>query len=832
MFRAGQKVDHWSVKYNIGHVPNLPQNVDRFDVIRILGKGGMGTVYLARDQRLDRLVAVKVLHAEDMGEADKRARFMREARTAAAIRHPNVATIYEVGETPEGVPFIVMEYSEGETLSQRMRRRPPEAAEFLSIAKQIAAGVAAAHECGIVHRDLKSANIMIEPTGQVKILDFGLAKALPTQLPRLTDSSSRRLFGTLHYLAPEQVRGQPADERADLFSVGVILYQMATGQLPFNADAPLMVLEKIRDSEPEPFVARDPAFPTAATKIIGKLLKKEPHDRYQTARDLLNDLADIDTPTARYAASVSPTHSSIGRTRPRPRWTRLIMTIVAFAAGAAVIVYFNRHNRAEPVAASGTPPPPIRSMAVLPLDNIANNSNDDFLSVGLADALVTKLQQIPSLQVRPTSAVVEFHKKKIDMKTAAEQLHVDSVLEGHFLAAGDLVRVNLQLTDSRTGYNVWADTIDGKRGDLIKLIDDVSSRTVAGLNQKLGVQKSGNASEPRSSNPRAFEEYLRSRALSGSLVPADHQAQEADLRRAIGFDPNFAAAYAELAIAMSLGQARGLDTAPDTTERATWYAHQAVRLDPHLAAAHLALGRVFVRDPERFREAVRENLAALQLNPNDINALNNVANFFVSIGDTQRVRCVGDRLVSLDPNSNEAKIRGYWYVNAVDPEGALSNAPAALAARDTELAGRDIRANAFILIGNLASAEAEARRISQLVPQHYLGKSLRAMIAAAKGDRPAAEAALHSFEADANRLHWAAMRQAFCYAKLGDRDNAMHWVNRAAELGNHSWFAWVKHPWMQSLQTDPEYQTVIAKMKADLDDVSGDVMGVYQLICH
>jgi serine/threonine-protein kinase len=813
-------------------VPNLPQNVDRFDVIRILGKGGMGTVYLARDQRLDRLVAVKVLHAEDMGEAEKRARFMREARTAAAIRHPNVATIYEVGETPEGVPFIVMEYSEGETLSQRMRRRPPEAAEFLSIAKQIAAGVAAAHECGIVHRDLKSANIMIEPTGQVKILDFGLAKALLNQLPRLTDSSSRRLFGTLHYLAPEQVRGQPADERADLFSVGVILYQMATGQLPFNADAPLMVLEKIRDSEPEPFVARDPAFPTAATKIIGKLLKKEPQDRYQSARDLLSDLDDIDTPTARYSTSMSPTHSSIGRTRARPRWTRLIMTIVAFAAGAAAIVYFNRHTRSEPLGTSGAPPPPIRSMAVLPLDNIANNSNDDFLSVGLADALVTKLQQIPSLQVRPTSAIVEFHKKKIDMKTAAEQLHVDSVLEGHFLAAGDLVRVNLQLTDSRTGYNVWADTIDGKRSDLIKLIDDVSSRTVAGLNQKLGVQKSGNASEARSSNPRAFEEYLRARALSGSLVPADHQAQEADLRRAIGFDPNFAAAYAELAIAMSLGQARGLDTAPDTTERATWYAHQAVRLDPHLAAAHLALGRVFVRDPERFREAVRENLAALQLNPNDINALNNVANFFVSIGDTQRVRCVGDRLVSLDPNSNEAKIRGYWYVNAVDPEGALSNAPAALAARDTELAGRDIRANAFILIGNLASAEAETRRVSQLVPQHYLGKSLRAMIAAAKGDRPAAEAALRSFEADANRLHWAAMRQAYCYAKLGDRANAMRWVNKAAELGNHSWFAWVKHPWMQSLQTDPEYQTVIAKMKADLDDVSGDVMGVYQLICH
>ncbi|MGA8807185.1 MAG: serine/threonine-protein kinase, partial [Thermoanaerobaculia bacterium] len=502
---------------------DLPQSVDRFDVVRILGKGGMGTVYLARDQRLERLVAIKVLHAEDLADNDRRQRFLREARTAAAIRHANVATIYEVGETGEGVPFIVMEYCEGETLSQRMRRRPIEAGEFLSIARQIAAGAAAAHEGGIVHRDLKSANIMIEPTGLVKILDFGLAKTLPTQLTRSRESSASRMFGTLHYLAPEQIRGIPADARTDLFSIGVIFFQMATGQLPFNADAPLMVLEKIRDSEPEPFVARDPAFPPAATKIIGKLLKKEPDNRYQTARDLLADLEELDTPTARFPTSASRSHSSLGRTRARPRWMRLVFTILAFVIGAGAIVYFNRHTKPDVQPALATSaPPPIRSMAVMPLDNISNNTKDDFLSVGLADALVTKLQQIPSLQVRPTSAIAGFHNKKVDTKTAADQLHVDSVLEGHFLAAGDLVRVNLQLTDSRTGYNVWADTIDGKRADLIKLIDDVSSRTVTALNQKLGVQKSGNASEPRSSNPRAFEEYLRARALSGSLVPAEH----------------------------------------------------------------------------------------------------------------------------------------------------------------------------------------------------------------------------------------------------------------------------------------------------------------------
>jgi serine/threonine protein kinase len=811
----------------------LPQSVDRFVVLRILGRGGMGTVYLARDEKLDRLVAVKVLHDQNLASEESRAKFLREARTAAAVRHPNVATIYEVGETDEGVPFIVMEFCEGETLTQRMRRRPLESGEWISVARQLASGIAAAHDGGIIHRDLKSANVIIEPTGQVKILDFGLAKALQRELTRSpsSSSSSRSLFGTLHYLAPEQARGLPADARSDLFSLGVVLYQMATGQLPFNADAPLMVLEKIRDSEPEPFVARDASFPPAGAKVIGKLLQKDPKNRYQDAHEVIADLDAIDTPTARQ--SIGTTRSTtIGRTRPQAHWFRAVAAVIAIIAGAAALYILGQRNAAPERPTTMQPPPPIRSMAVLPLENISNSSKDDFLSVGVADALVTKLQQIPSLQVRPTSAVLEFRNKKNDAKDVSEKLGVDSILEGHFLAAGDLVRVNLQLTDSRTGYNVWADTIDGRRQDLIKLIDDVSARTLAGLNQKLGVKEISARSQPRSANPKAYEEYLKARATAFSLDPKEHAAQLASLRKAITLDPNFAAAYADLAIALSLGQARGFDREPDVAQRAEWAARQAVRLDSNLADAHLALGRAFVRFPDRFRESVRENLAALRLNAKDAEALNTVATYMVSIGETPKVQCIADRLLRLDPNSNQAKVRGYWFVNSVDPEGALQNAQFALAAKDTALAGHDIRGNAFILLGNLPEAQKEADAASSIVPTHYLGKSLRAMIAAAAGDQPAALAALQSFEADAQRNHWAAMRQALCYAKLGDRDNAVKWVAKSAELGNHSWYAWVKHPWLQGLQADPEFQQIIGKMKADLDDVRDDVAGVYSLICR
>ncbi|HYI09595.1 MAG TPA: protein kinase [Thermoanaerobaculia bacterium] len=811
---------------------NFP-SFDGFEIVRVLGKGGMGTVYLARDQRLARLVAIKVLNSSELAYDDRRARFLREAKSAAAVRHQNVATIYEVDESADGVPFIVMEYCEGETLSQRVRRRPLESGEFLAIARQLAAGVAAAHDKGILHRDIKSANIIVEPNGLAKILDFGLAKSIPRALTdpgieKTFESSTGHFFGTLHFISPEQARGQNADIRSDLFSVGVVLYHMAAGHLPFNAEAPLMVLEKIRDGEPEPFVPLDPSFPPAATRIIAKLLQKDPGDRYQTARELLTDLDDIDTPTVRMMTQAT-SRTSLGRTVRRPRWVQVAVT--AAAALVVLIAVFIAQRTDTNAEATGTTPPPIRSMAVLPLRNIANSTSDEFLSVGLADALVTELQQIPSLQVRPTSAVLEFAGTKPDAKAASEKLKVDGILEGHFLAAGDLVRVTLQLTDARTGFSVWSDTIDGRRTDLLKLIDDVSARTVSGLNQRIGIQQPQLArSTIRSSSPKAYEEYLRARSLNGSFEPKRFAEQIAALKRAISLDPTFAGAYADLAATLSLGQARSLASQEDFA-RAEWYARQAVRLDPNLPQAHLALGRVFIRDPQRFRESVREVLAALRLESNDTQALHSVVTYFVSTGDLQKAQCVGDILVRVDPMSNEALTRGYWNLNAVDPDGALKTAQVALSSRETQLAGHDIRGMAFLIHGNLPAADKEADAALRLVPSHYLGKSLKAQIAAARGDRTGALARIRTFESDANRNHWAALRVALVHAKLGDNAEAIAWLRRAAEGGNHSWYALIKHPWLQGLQGDPAFQEIVGKIKSDLDDVQDDVVGVYQLLC-
>ncbi len=522
--------------------------------------------------------------------------------------------------------------------------------------------------------------------------------------------------------------------------------------------------------------------------------------------------------------------TTLGRTMRRPRWIRVAITLGAALIVAASIFIVQRSDMTS-ASATAVTPPPIRSMAVLPLRNITNNTSDDFLSVGLADALVTELQQIHSLQVRPTSSVIQFQGSKVDAKSASEKLKVDAILEGNFLAAGDLVRVTLQLTDTRTGFSVWSDTVEGKRDNLLKLIDDVSARTVSGLNEHMGISRSqAMRSDARSKSPKAYEEYLRARALSGSFVPQHYAEQISALKRAIALDPSFAAAYADLAATLSLGQARSLASSEDV-DKQEWYARQAVRLDPNLAEAHLALGRVFVRDPERFRESVREILAALRLESTDTIALYSMTTYFVSTGELEKAKCIGDKLVQIDPMSNEALTRGYWYVNAIDPEAALQNAQYALASKDTALAGHDIRGNALILRGDLGEAEKEANAALALVPNHYLGRSMKAMIAAARGDREGALAMVRAFEPDAKRNHWAALRVALVYAKLGDRAAALYWLGRAAALGNHSWYALVKHPWLQPLHDAPEYQQIVAKIKEDLDDVRDDVIGVYQQMC-
>lgn len=789
-------------------------------------------VYLARDEVLGRDVALKVLSEYDLPTEERRSRFLREARAAAAVRHPNVATIYEIGESADGHPFIAMEYCEGETLSRLLQRGAMELGSYLAIAEQMAAGLAAAHRKGVIHRDIKSSNIIVEPGGAVKILDFGLAKLQdPGQLEPSKASTAGNFFGTVPYLSPEQARGSSADSRSDLFSLGIVLFEMATGQMPFVAESPLGVLERIRTDDPEPFVPLDPAMPESVRDVISRLLQKDPNNRYHSADDLEGDLTNLrrEIATATLPASTVRKTSTF-RTRGRSERGRRVLLMSALLA--ALIFAGALISRLPSRRASLPAQQRIGSLAVLPFENVSRVSTDEFLSIGLADALITRLQQIPALQVRPTSAIFEFRGQAADPKDAAARLKVDGILEGRFISSGGAVRVTLQLTDAETGYGVWSGTVEGKRDDLIQLIDQVSLRTAAAFSPEQKPVAEAAFTPELTSSKEAFENYLRAKALEGSLLPAESAAQIQALEKAIDLDPRFAAAYADMGVALSLRQTRGFQSDPGTYRQAEWYARQAVRLDPNLAAAHLALGRTLVRFPDRFREAVRENLSALRLNPRDPQALYNVVTYFVSTGDLDKAACLGDRFVELNPSSNDAHARGYWYINSVQPDKAMQLSSIALESNETRLAGHDIRASALLVLGDLDGAASEQQKIVSLVPDHYLGKSMGAMVAAARGDRAAVEKALQSMKKDADQNHWAAIRALLCHARLGDRDKSLEYLRKAVTLGNHSWYFLTRHPWLQSLQSDPEYREILRKMKSDLDDVRDDVIGMADLICR
>ncbi len=818
-----------------------PERFDRYRIVRILGKGGMGIVYLADDEVLNRPVALKVLHRFDTGETDRNTRFVREARAAAQIRHPNVATIYEVGESKDGRAFISMEYCEGESLSHLVRREPLNTARFIGIGRQIASGLAAAHKNGVIHRDIKSSNIILEPGDIVKVLDFGLAKieAVPADTAEPTETSTGSFFGTLPYLSPEQARGLPADARSDLFALGVVYYEMASGVLPFEEDSALALLERIRSAEPRPFVPVDPDFPNGAAAIVSKLLQKDPRNRFGTAMEVVQAFGDLEDDyqvTARHSKAMTPTKGlteTMG-SRPMPARNWLIMALVmAVVVTIGTLMVLPGSDEAPPPPQTNAAVAPIASMAVLPFHNMSGAESEEFLAVGLADALTTQMQQIGSLRVRPTSAVLEYHGvDSIDPADVGQQLRVDSVLEGRFLTSGSRVRVSLQLTDTRTGYSVWAGIVEGERQNLIALIDDVASTTRLALQSKLSATNvSTGRSEPHTDSPKAYEFFLRARALQGSLIERDNRNQIQHLEDAIALDPEFAAAYADLGTALVLQQIRGFSADPDAYDRADWHARQAVRLDPNLPEAHVALARTLVRYPDRFRESIRETLAALRLNPNEPEALYSLASYFVAAGDLQRAACIGDRIADVHPNSNMARTRGYAYVNAVDPEGIIRMADRALAQPETALAGHDMLANAHLLRGDTAAAEVSGNRLLEMAPDHYLGKSIAMMVAASRGDKAGVETWLAEMKADADTNHWATLRVALAYARLGEREKSLRHIARAIELGNHTWYFLVKHPWLEGLQGDAEFQSLIKKLKADLDDVRDDVIGVYELIC-
>ena len=590
------------------------QTVSHYRIVEKVGEGGMGVVYRAHDDRLNRDVALKFLPAELDKDENARLLLIREARTASALNHPNICTIYDVGEA-DGKSYIVMEFVQGRPLAEQIPEGGLPAETVIRYGEQIADAMAHAHEHGVIHRDLKTPNIIIMPGGRVKVLDFGLAKHMtPGEITLKTQSistltSEGAIVGTMHYMAPELFRGEPADARSDIWALGVALYEMANGKRPFRGRTSYELSSMILHDTP-PAIREN--VPAGLRAVIEHCLAKEPAQRYQHASEVRAALEALRTNSAVIPASaIQP---STETQSPGHRNALLIslagLAMLATAALVWKLVEVKWHGTPAVGAAS------IQSLAVLPLENLTGDPRQDYFADGMCDALITELSQIKKLRVISRTSVMQYKDKHESPAQIAQELGVDALVEGSVLRSDDRVRISAELVQPQTGQNLWAHSYERTVTDILALQSDVARDIVAQIQIQLTQPEQERLAKTRTVVPAAYDAYLQGNYYANKRTGEAMTQAIADYRQAIQLDPTYAPSYAGLAGALTLAADYKDVPSSQVLPEAEAAAVKALQLDDTLAFAHAALGQIRAYSLH-WPGVLEEFQRAIQLNPGD-----------------------------------------------------------------------------------------------------------------------------------------------------------------------------------------------------------------------